>query len=295
MSRDNYLKWSEVPYGGETKPPTDPVNPLAGSWPTTFIERRGDRFYSPRGPIHFDIPDPNQIDWEAELKVVQETLNNITPKQIRIAKYWGTGVATKQWTPIIDRLIDTYGATPPYAARILDTVQAGINDTFVTGWYYKYLWDVARPIQYDQELEPILCTPRFPTYLSGHSAIAGCAEVMLSYFFPGEANRLHQLAEEAAVSRLYAGVHFPVDNDAALVMGRQIGGIAVEQLRRQRNASGKRVDTPYFENLHARLRPPPFRQAIPFPFDNTCTSNTRNTQCSASNPTLFIPYKSKKS
>lgn len=296
-TKTNYLQWSEVPYGGEAEPPDNPVDPLAGSWPTYYIKRRGNRFYSTRGPIHFGIQDPNDIDWGAELRVVQETLDNITPEQIRIAKYWGTGVATKQWTPIIDRLIDTYGVAPPYAARILAAVQAGINDTFVVVWYYKYLWNVARPIQYDQSIEPILCTPRFPAYVSGHSAISACAAVILSYFFPGEEERLHQLAEEDAKSRLYTGVHFPVDNEEGLKVGRKVGDVVVAQLSRQRDSSGELIDTPYFENLDAQLQPPPYRQAIPFPFENNCTSNTKgltSKRTSGNNPRLFIADTSKK-
>ncbi|WP_408009829.1 vanadium-dependent haloperoxidase [Pseudalkalibacillus sp. A8] len=289
MKRDNYLRWSKVPYGGEKNPPDNPVDPFAGSWPTYFIRRKGNRFAGPHGFIDFNLRKPDDIDWEDELKLVQQTLANITPKQIKIAKYWGTGVATKQWTPIIDRLIDTYGLTPTYAARVLAAVQAAISDTFVVVWYYKYLWDVARPIQYDPKLEPILCTPRFPAYVSGHSAISSCASVILSYFFPGEAKRLQQLAEQASLSRVYAGIHFPVDTEQGMKLGKRIGEIIVSRLRQQKDFKGNRVDTPFFENRNADLIPPPYSQAIPFPFNQNCTSNTRspNPERSINRPKFF--------
>lgn len=273
--KTNYLEWSQLPYGGEETPPNDGIDPLAESWSTYFIKRRGSRFFGPKGPLQFNIQNPNDIDWESELAVVQETMDHITREQIQIAKFWGTGVATKQWTPIIDRLIDTYGCTPPYASRILAAVEAGLNDTFVVVWHYKYNWNVARPIQYDPDLEPILCTPRFPTYVSGHSAISGCAAVILSYFFPGESEKLNELAEEAAVSRLYGGIHFPIDNEAGLVVGRTIGEAVVEHLKRQTDSSGQPIDKPYQEDLDADLRFSNYDQALPYEFEDKCTSNRK--------------------
>ena len=62
----------------------------------------------------------------------------------------------------------------------------------------------------------------------------GCAEVILSYFFPPESARLKNIMEQCAQSRLYAGVHFKVDNDEGLRLGGQIGGgIVVRVLRAQ--------------------------------------------------------------
>jgi hypothetical protein len=115
-------------------------------------------------------------------------------------------------------------------------IQAGINDTFVVVWYFKYLYNTARPNQLDHRLATILCTPRFPAYPSGHSAISGCAARILSYFFPAKSSQLNRLAEQNAYSRLLAGVHFPSDNDHGLILGRQVGDIVVDVLRNERDA-----------------------------------------------------------
>ncbi|WP_181350864.1 vanadium-dependent haloperoxidase [Thalassobacillus sp. CUG 92003] len=289
---NDILYWSDLPYGGEDHPPHDPVDPEAGSWPTFYLTRTGNRFAGPRGPIDFKVRHPDTIDWREQLHLVHETIANLTKKQIQIAKYWGTGPATKQWTPIIDRLIDTYNLTPTRAARVLAAVQAGINDTFVVVWHYKYLWNIARPNQYDPSLAPVLCTPRFPTYVSGHASISGCAETILSYFFPGEAKRLKALAEEDAISRLYGGVHFPIDNDEGLSLGRQIGTIITKELARQRDKEGNRIDTPFRTDLKAELQPPPYTQGIPYEFDNSCSSRTAQTERphtdGPSHPRLYI-------
>lgn len=222
--------WSKLSYPGE-KRVSPSEDPKAGSWSTHFLGRDEDGKFtdSDGNALAFRIRQPDiGIDFEGEqLDTVRKTLDAITRHQIRIAKYWGVGPATKQWTLIIDRLIDTYNISAPRAARILAATQAALNDACVLAWYFKFLWDVARPNQLDKNLATILSTPRHPSYPSGHAAVAGCAQVILSYFFEAEANRLKELAEECALSRLYAGVHFPIDNEQGLSLGRHIGEVIV--------------------------------------------------------------------
>lgn len=268
----NYELWSEIPYAGENKPPMNPEEPLAGTWYLNYFYRTSEGFIDLQGEKLQLIRDPNYIDWEEQLEYVLDTLDNITNRQIMIAKYWGTGVPTKQWTPIIDRLIDTYNVTAPRAGRILFEVHSAINDAFVITWCLKFVLNVARPNQLDQDLATYLCTPRHPTYPSGHAVVAGCAETVLSYLFPGEAARLHQLAEECAASRLFAGVHFPIDNQQGLRLGRQIGQSVISILSTQLDGCCEPIDRPYRMNKHADLLPPPYRQAIPYDFDTSCSS-----------------------
>ncbi|WP_407928581.1 phosphatase PAP2 family protein [Alkalihalobacterium elongatum] len=56
-----------------------------------------------------------------------------------------------------------------------------------------------------------MCTPKHPAYPSGHATVSGAAAVILSYFFPAESRKIHDIAEEAALSRLYGGIHFPIE------------------------------------------------------------------------------------
>lgn len=229
----DYLRWSAIPYPGAFYPPI-PVTPEAGSWPMFFITRKGHEFFDPfRNPITWKIKNPNLINWESELNLVKQVLQQITPEQIRIAQVWATGEVNRQTMPIVYNMMDTYGLASTKAARFLAFYQAAINDAFVVTWYFKYLWDVARPCQYDRNLRTVLSTPRFPGYPSAHAVMAGCSEVILSYYFPQETYRIHQLMEECAMSRLYAGVHFKVDNDEGLSLGRQLGEMVVQLIRSQ--------------------------------------------------------------
>ncbi|WP_199616272.1 vanadium-dependent haloperoxidase [Paenibacillus alkalitolerans] len=265
------LLWSELIYAGEREPPSDPVDPLAGSWQTYYLQNKGNgNFTTLEGmPINWEIADPSSIDFSEQLRTVRKTLKSLTRTKIKIAKYWGSGVATKQWTPVADRLVDAYDVSPARASRILAAMYAAINDAFVVTWHLKYLYNIARPNQLDRNLAPILCTPRFPAYPSGHSAMSGCAETVLSYFFPAKSADLRKLAEECAISRLYAGVHFPADNEQGLVLGRQIGNIVVNTLQNQDNSDYQPIDMPFNRKRKVILPPAKsYRQVIPYNFDH---------------------------
>lgn len=268
-------KWSQLSYAGEERVPNS-EEPYSSSWPTYFISRdKEGRFTDKEGNvIAFEIRSPDMgIDFEGrQLDKVKDTLDKLSNFEKLVATYWGTGPATKQWTPIIDILIDTYNISAPRAGRILAATQGAFNDAFVVAWYFKFLWQIARPNQFDQNLVTFLCTPRHPSYPSGHAVVAGCAETVLSYFFRAEKSRLNILAEECAVSRLYAGVHYPVDNRQGLRLGRHIGRIVVNQLSKQYDENLSKIDYSIVINKHAQLPPPPYEQVIPYYKEEKCTS-----------------------
>jgi hypothetical protein len=61
--------------------------------------------------------------------------------------------------------------------------------------------------------------------------LSGASSVVLTAFFPADAASLAAQAEEAAVSRLYGGIHWRSDNEVGLQVGQQIGQLAVERAR----------------------------------------------------------------
>ncbi|WP_054637703.1 vanadium-dependent haloperoxidase [Thalassobacillus sp. C254] len=173
--------------------------------------------------------DPYTIDFKGEqLEIVKQTIRNLTPQQIEMAKLYAETTPTEDWAFVINELLEKYDSNPPRAARITGICKAALNDTMVVTWDIKYSTDIARPDQLDPSLQTVIPTPRFPAYPSGHSTMAGCAEVILSHFFPEEAVRLTQKANNIAQSRLYAGVHFPIDNEEGLRLGRQIGNHVIK-------------------------------------------------------------------
>jgi membrane-associated phospholipid phosphatase len=90
---------------------------------------------------------------------------------------------------------------------------------------------MARPITADPTLEVLIPTPPFPSYTSGHSTISTAAATVLGYLFPADEANLAARANEAKNSRLWAGIHFPIDNEMGALGGGMIGRLVVARAR----------------------------------------------------------------
>jgi membrane-associated phospholipid phosphatase len=91
-----------------------------------------------------------------------------------------------------------------------------IADAFICCWDAKYTHWTARPITADPELDVLIPTPPFPSYPSGHATISTAAATVLVV-----------RAEEARNSRLWAGIHLPIDNDMGAALGGLIGRLVM--------------------------------------------------------------------
>ena len=116
----------------------------------------------------------------------------------------------------------------PAAARVYATLTSGFHDLTIAIMDAKYAYWGIRPNQYDTTYKPLISTPPFPGYPSGHAAGAATSAAVLSYFFPADAKMFKQLAQDCADSRFYAGIHFKIDNEEGLRMGEALGKYVVE-------------------------------------------------------------------
>ena len=83
--------------------------------------------------------------------------------------------------------------------------------------------------EFDPNFLSYIVTPPFPSYVSGHSTTSAAAAESLSAFFPRARRQLRAWAEEAALSRLYGGIHFRSDNEVGLALGKKVGRVAVRR------------------------------------------------------------------
>jgi membrane-associated phospholipid phosphatase len=104
-------------------------------------------------------------------------------------------------------------------------------DGFICCWDAKYTYWTARPITVDPSLDVLIPTPPFPSYTSGHSTISAAAATVLGYLFPGDEAHLAERADEARHSRLWAGIHYPLDNEMGALGGGMIGRLVVARAR----------------------------------------------------------------
>jgi hypothetical protein len=197
-----------------------PLEPLAGRWrPWVVGDVVGAR---PAGP-----PAYGSAAWIAELTSVQEAVARRTPAQEEAALFWAGGAGTVTpgglWIEIAHELIGRYHLDSAYAARALALTSVAIADGFVCCWDAKYTYWMARPITADPTLDVLFPTPPFPSYTSGHSTISVAAAAVLGHLFPNDATDLRARADEAKDSRLWAGIHFPIDNEVGAAMGGMVG------------------------------------------------------------------------
>ena len=131
------------------------------------------------------------------------------------------------WIEIALTLIERDGLDAAPAARVLALTSVAMADAFICCWDAKYAYWTARPITADPTLDVLIPTPPFPSYTSGHSTVSAAAATVLGHLFPHDAADLAAQAEEAKNSRLWAGIHFPLDNEMGALGGRMVGELVI--------------------------------------------------------------------
>jgi PAP2 superfamily len=225
-----------VPVGPGLWTPTPPafappLEPLAGTWQPWNL-RAGSQF-RPDTP-----PRPGSLRYAVELLEVYVVSRTLTPERRRIADFWADGAGTVtppgHWNKIALDLVRAHGLSTAEAAEVFAVLNTAQADAFIACWDAKFTYWSERPVtairrERDPNWLSYIVTPPFPGYVSGHSTTSGAASEVLAAFFPRDADQLRAWAEEAAVSRLYGGIHFRSDNEAGLKLGRQVGRKALER------------------------------------------------------------------
>ena len=201
-----------------------PTEPLAGTW-RPWLMSSGSSF-RPGPPPAYESPE-----WKAEADEVVRVNDELTDDQIRIARFWADGAGTDtppgHWLRIAIGLAVRDGLSLAATVRMLAHLAMAQADAFIACWDAKFTYWSGRPIGLIPGFASTIITPNFPSYISGHSTVSGASSVVLGAFFPSDAASLTAQAEEAAVSRLYGGIHFRSDNEVGLQVGRRIGELAV--------------------------------------------------------------------
>lgn len=106
-----------------------------------------------------------------------------------------------------------------------------IMDAGISCWETKFFYHYPRPIQMIEGLKTIACTPNFPACTSGHSTFSAATTEVLAYIFPTESSSVSSLAEEAAISRVYGGIHWSFDATVGTQQGRTVAGYTVARAK----------------------------------------------------------------
>jgi hypothetical protein len=178
-----------------------------------------------RSADQFRLPPPP--DFESEMKELNSFKQDFNSRAL--AYYWA-GHGPEVWNDLASQKMFEYRISDdaPVAARIYTVLNVAFHDAVIAIFDSKYAYWGIRPVQYDSTFKPLIFTPPFPGYPSGHAGGAGTTAAVMEYFFPADAKQFWQIAQECADSRFYAGIHFRSDNEAGLKMGKAIGKYIVE-------------------------------------------------------------------
>ena len=195
-----------------------------------------------------------------------------TADQTQIAKFWADGAGTMtpagHWNMIARSVMATMGLDAATQARVLAEVDIALADSAIAGWDTKFTYDTERPITAirtgdtggtaDAAWTPLIKTPPHPSYVSGHSTFSAAAAAVLDSIFgtvafsigsPSLANVTRSFASfdaaeaEAAVSRVYAGVHFTWDVTDGNILGAEVGQTVVSAFDNARDTGPRSCST----------------------------------------------------
>lgn len=197
----------------------------------------------------------------------------LTPEQIAIAQFWDCNpfnlnvrghvmFATKKISPGGHWINITRIACEKMQAGVLQTLEAyawvavTVNDAFISCWDEKYRSRVVRPETFinrfiDEAWTPLLQTPPFPEYTSGHSVVSMAAAIILSKLFghsfgyidasemefglPARSfSSFETAAREAAISRFYGGIHYMPSIENGMKEGERLGRFIAGKLLTRR-------------------------------------------------------------
>jgi hypothetical protein len=203
--------------------PAPPLLPMLGEM-RPFFMTSGDQF-RPDGPPEFGSPE-----FLAALAEVRTFSDNLTPEQLAIAQYWAgtTGsLVAGFWNAEIADLVVSHHLNERRAAHAFALINMAAMDANIACHDAKYTFWLLRPSQADPAIKTPIGLPNHPSYLSNHACLSGAVAFVAGALFPDQATRLAAMAEEAAESRLYAGIHYRFDKDAGLLVARQVADLAL--------------------------------------------------------------------
>jgi len=228
--------------------------------------------YRPAPPPSLDsLEYAEAVDEVMELGRLNSNVR--TAEQTEIALFWldGGGTATPpgHWNRIAITASIASGDTTLQRARSLALLNLAMADAGISSWDAKYHYDFWRPIDAirranedgnsatiaDSQWLPLVVTPPFPAYTSGHSSFSGAAAEALTAIYGSELtfastsdshsgltqkplstttirqfDNFWSAAKEASDSRIYGGIHYKFDSSAGLQAGEAIASYAIQTL-----------------------------------------------------------------
>ena len=202
---------------------------------------------------------PGSPFWQQAMTTYAQ-VNANTDVERSIARFWtdnpiASGLPSGHWLLMVAQVADQQGLDLGLTVEALMRTAVALHDAFLSCWTTKYEVNLIRPVTYvNRYIDPawttFINTPQFPEYPSGHSVSSNAAATVLTDLlgtvaFVDDSHRdrgmparhfasFQDAAAEAARSRIYGGIHFPMGIEGGLAHGTAVGRLVVERLATRR-------------------------------------------------------------
>ena len=180
-------------------------------------------------------PLVNSQKMKEETEEIYQFIKNPTRERIAIVHFWADGVGTYtppgHWDAIATEDFITKNFSEVRWARNMALVNMSLMDAAIVCWDTKYFYYNPRPTQLDPRIKTLTGIPNFPAYISGHSTFSAAAATILSHIIPEKAAGYDAMAKEASLSRMYGGIHYRLDCEVGLVVGKNVANYAIARAR----------------------------------------------------------------
>jgi membrane-associated phospholipid phosphatase len=199
----------------------NPANVTAANWHPLLL----------KSPSEFRPPAPPACDSDQVMAEVA-TVRNFPRTFVTNYKafYWQSPEGLNIWPyRYAERWIaeDHLDRNPPRVARIYALIASAFFDAFIASQDGKYTYWYLRPSQLDPNITPLFAVPNHPSYPSNHATFSAARSGVLAYLFPTRADFVRALAQEAGNSRVWAGIHYPMDLVAGFQLGDSVAGVFI--------------------------------------------------------------------
>lgn len=170
-------------------------------------------------------PPPQDPFWQKQLAEVKRSMEQVTPEQKKQILFWAgmSPPGSGDFKDIVEKYMAEKNVPLEKRFEVRALVASTIVDAFLSIFFNKYLYLVRRPDMLDPNLKTYIPTPNFPSYPAGHSGVSAAVKVVLNDYFPENQQEWERMAEECGMSRIWAGIHFPIDHKEGKALGLKVG------------------------------------------------------------------------
>jgi hypothetical protein len=176
---------------------------------------------------YWPSPPPNLHDsfWQQQVEEIKRAQTPLTEKKKEAIYFWAgiPNPASADWRVIANEYLFTHPVSLLKTLRARSLIMIGLYDGLIIGFSAKYHFLVMRPQELDQSVRHEIPVPKHPSYPANHALLATTSATILSHFFPEESKQWNDLANQAGLSRIWAGIHYPIDIIKGEEMGKKIG------------------------------------------------------------------------